>query len=45
MAFIKTNRAESYEPVKKDDEKIAAVTKDKTLLEKIKAMAKGQQTP
>lgn len=42
MAFIKTNRAESYEPVKKDDEKVAKVAKDKSLLDKVKAFAKGQ---
>lgn len=42
MAFIKTNRAESFEPVKKDDEKVASIKKDKSLLEKVKDTVKGR---
>jgi len=42
MAFIKTNRAEEFEPVKKDDLKVAPITKEKSLLDKAKAKIKGQ---
>lgn len=42
MAFIKTNRAESFEPVKKDDQKVASVKEDKSLLDKVKDTIKGR---
>jgi hypothetical protein len=42
MGFIKINRAESVEPVKKDDQKIASVTTNKALLQKLREALKGK---
>lgn len=43
MAFIKINRAESYELVEKDDEKISSIHDKKTLLGKIKGIVDSKK--